>query len=139
MPYNVNRVIGGSRSDEEAIAWCLLDGNTTAVSRDEWAQRIPEDLIDSPLPESLSMRTDDHHLGLGLGHLVRLVETTHGELWILSGKGQYHFGPHGGQLRRAGTNWQGVVMELSIPVVQTSTARPADEKALDDLGRRLGL
>jgi hypothetical protein len=139
MTYNVNGAMGGNLSDREAISWCLMDGHTTAICHDEWTQRLPEDTIATPCSGVFSTRTDDHHLGLGLGHLVKLVNSTKGELWILSGNGEYLLEPSGEHFRDTRMNWQGVAIEFSIPVVSAGDIEPTDAKTLDNLGRRLGI
>lgn len=133
MPYNVNRAVGSGRSDEEAICWCLKDGNTTSPPCDDWLQR------GSPFAEPFTAQLDDHHLGLGLGQLVNLVKATGGELWILSGRGEYLLEPNGEHSQAAFADWQGVAIEMSIPVPRTSETESTDSQTLNDLGRRLGL
>jgi len=36
-------------SDQEAIEWCLVEGNSTkhANDEDDWAQRLPDDFVGS--------------------------------------------------------------------------------------------
>lgn len=140
MLFNVKRRDSSITTDHDAIGWCLQEGHTTGSPSEDWAQRLPEDACCSPYPESTSVRiNDNHHLGLGLGHLVRLVNETGGEAWILSGKGECTLGRKGPRFGPSKTEWQGVAIEFSIPVVATEIIEPKHDQILDDLAGRLGI
>jgi hypothetical protein len=90
MLRNVKRVAPSVTTDERAIDWCLQRGNTTAVSDgDDWAQRLPEDSLFSPYPETVrTIAGENHHQGLGLWHLREIVRAAGGSFWVASGAGQ---------------------------------------------------
>jgi hypothetical protein len=76
------------KSDREAIEWCILEGHSTKKIRpvSDWAQRMPPDLIGNPLRGVEQTRvSENHHMGLGLAKLVRLVREFRGFLWLAPG------------------------------------------------------
>jgi hypothetical protein len=76
------------KSDQEAIEWCIQEGNSTKkrAVQDAFSQRLPGDIIGNPIPGvGVSVANDNHHMGLGLAKLVDLVQRYHGELWLASG------------------------------------------------------
>jgi len=75
-------------NDREAIEWCIQEGNSTKKrnTQDDFAQRLPGDVIGNPIPGvGVPVANDNHHMGLGLAKLVDLVKRYHGELWLASG------------------------------------------------------
>jgi len=112
MLSNVKKILPNMESDLKAIQWCLKKGHTTAGAVDKWAQRIPGDSIGSPIPGPVYYAdTENHHAGLGLYQLRKLVRFFQGKLWIWSGKTQILI--HGGKLEilpNSAGNWDGVVI-----------------------------
>jgi hypothetical protein len=83
-------------SDSEAIEWCIQEGHSTKKIRpvSDWAQRVPPDLIGNPL-RGVEQTTvsENHHMGLGLAKLVRLVREFRGFLWLASGNSVLKLAP----------------------------------------------
>lgn len=101
-------------TDKEAIEWCIQEGHSTKKIRpvSEWAQRIPSDVIGNPLRGVEQARiTDNHHMGLGLYKLVRLVQEFRGFLWLATGASVLELAP---DCKPAYTDtrhsWQGVAI-----------------------------
>ena len=78
-----------ANNHREAIEWCIQEGNSTKKphTEDDWAQTMPADLINNPLRgiEKTNFSNGNHHQGLGLSKLLRLVEAAGGQLWLASG------------------------------------------------------
>lgn len=143
MLRNVKKVVPGVSTDEQAIDWCLQRGNTTAASKgDGWEQRLPEDSLFSPYPPTVgTVNGDNHHQGLGLWHLQEIVRAAGGSFWVASGAGQCRYlaradGPSYDSMEPF---WQGVAIEVELPVPRVTTANAARRAALEGLAERLGL
>ncbi len=143
MLRNVTPVAPAVTTDERAIEWCLQRGNTTAASKGGgWEQRLPEDSLFSPYPQAVGTVTgDNHHQGLGLWHLQEIVRAAGGSFWVASGAGQCRYlaradGPSYDSLE---TFWQGLAIEVELPVPRVTTANAARRAALEGLAQRLGL
>lgn len=99
--------------DRAAIEWCIQPGNSTKKrSVDEWAQRLPEDVMGNPMGSfGHIVESDNHHMGLGLAKLITAVEQFHGWCWLASGEAMLCISPDG---QRIYTNlpipWQGVAL-----------------------------
>jgi len=143
MLSNVKKIVPNTKSDLEAIKWCLKKGNTTARGIDEWAQRLPDDSMDSPIPGPVFRAgTENHHVGLGLYQLRQLVRLFQGKLWIWSGETQILI--QGGNMNVLGNpagNWEGVVVELEVTVPsQSNPGEPGTLSAeLEALAKSLGI
>lgn len=84
------------KSDSEAIGWCIQEGHSTKKVRpvSDWAQRMPPDIIGNPLRGIEQIRvSENHHMGLGLAKLVRLVREFRGLLWLASGNSMLKLAP----------------------------------------------
>ncbi len=98
MLHNVQGMDSSVATDQEAISWCLQRGNTTAGSADDWEQRMPEDYLVSPFPQSVSfITTQNHHVGEGLWCLTELVREAKGSMWVWSGDAQLFVHSDGSQ------------------------------------------
>ncbi len=143
MLRNVKAAAQAVSTDEQAIEWCLQRGNTTAASDgDGWEQRIPEDSVVSPYPQTVRTVTgDNHHQGLGLWHLQEAVRAAGGSFWVASGAGQcrYFAGANGPSYDSMSPSWQGVAIEVELPVPRVPAANAARRAALEGLAERLGL
>jgi hypothetical protein len=143
MLRNVQTVSPVVITDEQAIDWCLQRGNTTAAGKgDGWEQRLPEDSLYSPYPPTVGTITgDNHHQGLGLWHLQEIVRAAGGSFWVASGAGQcrYLAGAVGPSYDCLKPVWQGVAIEVELPVPNVPTAIAARRAALEGLAERLGL
>jgi hypothetical protein len=144
MLRNVKRKLPRTESDEQAIKWCLVRGHTTARGRDDWAQRLPEDCLFSPLPPGMPSYTDEnHHRGEGLAILTELIRRVGGEMWIWSGDSEVSLDQEGRMSYRIADDirWQGVAteFELDIDRVQAALGESHVEEWLERLAGRLGL
>jgi hypothetical protein len=101
-------------TDEEAIKWCIEEGNSSKKlkARDEWSQRIPSDIISNPIPGiGKAVTTENHHMGLGLAKLVDLVSNYNGLLWLSSGDKTLHISKDGNRsFKTTAYPWQGVAL-----------------------------
>ena len=100
-------------SHQEAIEWCIQKGNSTKHANDEdpWLQRLPFDLIgDNPMGNFGGEVSDNHHQGLGLFHLINLVENFNGELYLISGNVALHIKNKQRTYRDLMSVWQGVII-----------------------------
>jgi len=143
MLRNVKAVAPVVTTDEQAIDWCLQRGNTTAASRgDGWEQRLPGDSVVSPYPPTVGTITgDNHHQGLGLWHLQEIVRAAGGSFWVASGAGQcrYLAGAERPSYDALKPVWQGVAIEVELPVPRVAPVTAARRAALEGLAERLGL
>jgi hypothetical protein len=143
MLENVRRIVQDVRADEEAIEWCLKRGNTTAAREsDGWEQRLPEDSVVSPYPATVrTVTSDNHHQGLGLWQLQELARVAGGSFWVGSGAGQCRCLAGDGHptYDSASPPWQGVAIEVELPVPTGAPPDAARRAALEGLAERLGL
>lgn len=81
------RNIEGIETHQSAIDWCLRPRHSTKdIDYDDFAQRLAEDAIGNPFgEEAMPWHNGNHHQGLGLDQLMKLVTAYQGELWIASG------------------------------------------------------
>ena len=92
----VQRVGLPIQSDNKAIDWCIREGHSTKNIRpaSDWAQRMPADIVRNPLLGVEQIReSENHHMGLGLAKLVRLVHEFRGFLWLASGTSMLKLAP----------------------------------------------
>lgn len=143
MLRNVKKTTPDVSTDEQAIEWCLQRGNTTAADEgDGWEQRLPDDSLVSPYPQTVRTITgDNHHQGLGLWHLRELVRAAGGSFWLASGAGQcrYLAGADAPSYDSLSPFWQGVAIEVELPVPKGASENAARRAALEVLAERLGL
>ncbi|MFM8331584.1 MAG: hypothetical protein ACKN9T_07835 [Candidatus Methylumidiphilus sp.] len=99
-------------NDNEAIEWCIKEGNSSKLINkkvDEWEQRLPIDIIGNPMPGiGKAKDSDNHHQGLGLAKLVSLVENYKGQLWLASGEAVFAMDPEYKTFSSPAFPWQGV-------------------------------
>jgi hypothetical protein len=129
---NVRRVEKNVLTDKDAIEWALLKGNTTATRRDPFAQRDDVEWDDN--------HDGNHHMGIGLWRLVRLVEETSGRLWIWSGDTTYYQTAERRSYQKAPVAWSGVMIELEVPkLTSPPTFGDYERSDMDELAAELGL
>lgn len=144
MLKNASRVSASISSDEDAIKWCLVKGNTSAHQRDGWEQRLPDDCQFSPLPTGVRAFSDEnHHAGQGLYELSQLVKLANGGLWIWSGNSSFIRSKNGAERFKTAEDlrWQGVAIEfeLSVDTLRTAIGNRVGSAKLESLAKRLGL
>ncbi|WP_050937911.1 hypothetical protein [Vibrio harveyi] len=105
--------------DKDALLWCLEEGNSTkhADDSDPWAQQLPPEHIgNSPYGHGIgSDYTVNHHQGLGLAHLVGLIEQFQGNLTIASGTCLLNINEDGERTQETlPTSWKGVAISCKF-------------------------
>lgn len=135
-------------SHREAIEWCIQEGHSTKklTPEAEWAQRIPEDVINNPFRGVEQTRiTDNHHMGLGLYKLTQLIKGFRGQLWLASGNTALILEPgRENAYIMLNHEWQGVAIACRFRASQikrAGTEESADkdiEQIMQILGDRHG-
>lgn len=105
--------IQGVNSDQEAIEWCIQEGNSTKLRTDEWSQRVPGDHIGgNPFGSHVNTHhNENHHQGLGLYKLIELVRRYKGTLTLWSGDALLEVSNSGNfsySVTEDGSRWEGV-------------------------------
>ena len=133
-------------TDQEAIDWCIQEGNSTkhSDSIDGWAQALPYDSLGtSPYGDGTSTCSEvNHHQGLGLAHLVKLVRRYKGQLRLASGSCCLKIDETGvEQYITLESKWQGVALSCkfkeSILMQQQDVAEDVDaelQRIMEQLG-----
>jgi hypothetical protein len=121
----------------EAIEWCILEGHSTKHSDDidEWAQCLPVDnLGGSPLGKTVQTHSEEnHHQGLGLAHLIRLIREYNGELCLVSGDTALQINSSGkSTFKQIKTEWQGVAISCKLKESELTILAP-DEDIDEDI------
>lgn len=125
--------IPGIDDNAAAIAWCVEKGHSTKKKAvDDWAQRLPADMMGNPMPGiGRVVESDNHHLGLGLAKLVENVVRFEGWLWLASGNSMLVIQPGRERvIEDIRVPWQGVALACrfdSARVADRAAAEPADE------------
>ncbi|MBF7686484.1 hypothetical protein I2F17_11710 [Acinetobacter sp. B10A] len=110
----LNRIKSKIKSHSEAIAWCIKEGNSTKHSDnvDTWTQRLPDDHVgNDPMCGFGGEVPENHHQGLGLGHLIKLIKQYNGELQLCTGDSLYKVYENGcEEYKTTKYHWQGVAI-----------------------------
>ncbi len=131
-------------SDREAIEWCIQEGHSTKKLRpqSDWAQRMPEDVINNPLRGIEETRfSDNHHMGLGLFKLTQLVKEFRGELWLASGDAILYLAPDKENAYIAlNYPWKGVALacRFKSSQIKRAAADIAADKDVEEIMQVLG-
>jgi hypothetical protein len=129
---NAHRANIGLEDDNEAITWAFKMGTTSAKKGGDF---LPHD------PDLACDEQGNHHMGLGLWELHRLIDVTGGTLMIATGNGRQRFS-NGNWLKLPGIGWRGLAIEFEISLdVDDSTLIRFDEwtGANPALAEELGL
>ncbi|EKO3524411.1 hypothetical protein K7V76_004325 [Vibrio fluvialis] len=123
-------------TDLEAINWCIQRGNSTkhADDVDEWAQQIPPEHIgESPYGSGIGSSYEvNHHQGLGLAHLVELVQNFHGKMIIASGNAMLTVEERGNRIEtELDEPWKGVAISCKFRL--SSLVQEIEEEIDEDL------
>lgn len=142
----MNRVGNKVGSDQEAIAWCIQEGNSTKLAddEDEFQQRVPNDLIGgSPMGVNVPTKdTEANHQGLGLYKLISLVKEYSGTLSLASGHSLMSMNSSGESHYMPISYWQGVALSCRFKIsdlqkINNEVVLPEIEKIMGMLkGRR---
>ena len=137
--------VPGVVDDESAIRWCLTPEHTTKdIDHDEFAQMIPEDAMGNPFDGQADARPwhdGNHHQGLGLAKLMKLVTAYNGDLWVATGERLLISNPrtrHRDQFGNkdpfgnfvATPHWKGVAIACRLKI--SELGRPFEEEPFHD-------
>lgn len=128
---------------EDAIEWCIQEGHSTKHANDEdpWLQRIPIDLVgQNPMGSFGGEINENHHQGLGLFHLINLVESFNGELYLISGNIALHIKNKQRIYLTLPNEWQGVIISCRFDkheLLSTDLVKSVDDEKISDIIRRL--
>ena len=110
----------------EAIDWCIQEGHSTKRLKPQspWVQRMPEDVINNPLRGIEETRvSENHHMGLGLFKLTRLVKEFRGRLWLASGNAVLCLAPDSeNTYSELKFPWQGVALACRFKASEITRA-----------------
>lgn len=128
-------------TDIDALNWCIQKGNSTKKydNRDEYAQRLPNDMINSSgiaqgFEAFHSDGFENHHQGLGLYHLTKLVTETSGTLCLASGNAIFTMRPNGTcKIEETPTYWKGVALSCRLRTSRISALAEPENESLDDI------
>lgn len=130
-------------SHKDAIDWCIQEGNSTKHANDEnsWLQRVPMDLLgDNPMGEFGGDVEDNHHQGLGLFHLIELVQSFNGELYLVSGDTALHIKNNQKFYLSLNCEWRGVIISCRFDkteLLSSVNSKPVDDKNIRNIINRL--
>lgn len=143
FPGEMRRAGKYVNSDIHALKWCIHKGNSTKRydNRDEYAQRVPSDMMGTIGPELEVYHSDgfdNHHQGLGLYHLTKLITETKGTLCLVSGRAIYKIGPNGGSTFVESANeWKGVALSCRLRTSAISTLAEPENESVEDIFKLL--
>jgi hypothetical protein len=131
---------------KEAIEWCIIEGHSTKHSDDidDLAQSIPSDFIGkSPLGTNVQTRIEvNHHQGLGLAHLVKLVKKYKGHLYLISGDTCFEIDINGQErFIKLQKEWKGVAISCRFRESELSVVNNElpDENVLNIMAKLRGI
>ncbi|WP_265524619.1 hypothetical protein [Providencia rustigianii] len=122
-------------SHRDALDWCLKEGNSSkhADLYDGWEQSVPRDFNGYAFSSSVSVRDDDNnHQGLGLAHLIKLVEKYNGELQIASGDVCLVINGHERNYEDLPVDWKGVAISCRLSLEELSNNKNEMDVEADD-------
>lgn len=109
---NARRIVPSLQNDLEGIEWAFVRGNTSAPApRDEFG---PQKGIGGP-EFGLDAAESDHHAGWGLDELRRMIDRTHGLMWVASGNTGCTYAEGRWQSYTLPVPWSGVFIEFQVP------------------------
>ncbi len=137
----MHRAGKGVSSDADALKWCIQEGNSTKKydNRDEYAQRLPVDMINTGnaakgFEAYHSDGCENHHQGLGLYHLTKLVSETSGTMCLASGNAVFMMGPDGSYtIEERAVGWQGVALSCRLRTSRIATLAESANESVDDI------
>lgn len=136
--------IAGIDSHQDAINWCIQEGNSSkhADNIDEWAQQLPSDHQGHNVyGDGVAVREEqNNHQGLGLAHLLKLVNTYNGVLLLASGDVCLLANGQNVTFKKLSRQWQGVAISCRFKISDLASEQldePIDDE-LADIMRQLG-
>ncbi len=120
-------------NDKDAIEWCIVKGNSSKNLKkpDEWSQRLPLDISDNPIPGiGKAVISENHHMGLGLAKLIKLVSDYKGQLWLSSGLNTLHISVDGSKKFFSHNTWKGVALACQFDTECTKCYIKSDENEI---------
>lgn len=137
--------IKGIDSHRDAIAWCIQEGNSSkhADLQDDWAQQIPSDFMGGSMfgPKVAVREKANNHQGLGLAHLMKLVNTYNGELQLATGNVCLEVTGDEMSYTDLPSEWPGVAISCRFKIHELAVDNNNNEDAdteLMDIMRELG-
>lgn len=108
--------IKGIENDVDAIEWCVMEGHSTKLPPEDFVQSLREDFLGSVPSSHLVQTRDDgsNHQGLGLFHLISLVDKFNGELLVASGFGRLTVKDGVRRTFIDTSYWQGVAISVKL-------------------------
>ena len=132
-------------SDSEALLWCIEKGNSTkhADDVDDWGQQLPPGHVgSSPYGAGIGSNYEvNHHQGLGLAHLVELVEKFQGTMIIASGSAILEIDESGKRsMNSLDTPWKGVAIScrFKLSLLLQEIEEETDEELLELMNQLRG-
>lgn len=111
-------------SHEDAIRWCIQEGNSSkhADMQDDWAQSMPDwHTGGSVFGKAVAVREkENNHQGLGLYHLVKLINSYNGELLLATGNVCLSLKDGNETYIPMPSAWQGVAISCRFKVSELS-------------------
>ena len=138
--------INGIESHQDAIAWCIKEGNSSkhADLQDDWGQQLPPDFMGSSVFGSgVSVKEkENNHQGLGLAHLMKLVNTYKGQLLLATGDVCLEADGEDLSYSPLRVPWQGVAISCRFKIsdlsVDNDNDNDEDDLQLLEIMRELG-
>lgn len=132
------------QDDEESINWCIQKGNSskTLKVRDEWSQRLPQDIAGNPIPGiGQPVMSENHHMGLGLAKLIDLINNYKGQLWLASGDKTLVIDGQGNKrFKHNVQKWQGVALACRFDTEKVKNYKKYDnDEVITSLINLLGV
>ncbi|PPD44397.1 MAG: hypothetical protein CTY16_11795 [Methylobacter sp.] len=130
--------------DEDSISWCIEKGNSSKKLkvRDEWSQRLPQDIAGNPIPGiGQPVMSENHHMGLGLAKLIDLINNYKGQLWLASGEKTLVIDDQGNKrFKHNVQKWQGVALACRFDTEKVKNYKKYDnDEVITSLINLLGV
>ena len=110
----LNRARIEINNHEEAIQWCMQEGNSSKLKdsdANDWVQRLPEDHLGIDPMGCGEQIPENNHQGLGLAHLIKLIKKYKGELLLCTGDTLFHINSEGIEnINKINNEWKGVTI-----------------------------
>ncbi|NEK83097.1 MAG: hypothetical protein G3W58_18020 [Pantoea ananatis] len=129
---------------EDAIKWCIQEGNSSkhADFQDDWEQQLPQDFMGgSVFGRGVAVKEkENNHQGLGLAHLMKLVNTYNGRLLLATGDVCLETNGGASHYTKLQVPWQGVAISCRFKISDLSVDNDnvEDDPQLLEIMRELG-
>lgn len=128
-----------TKDHQSAIEWCIQKGNSSKLkkySENDWTQRLPEDWIgDDPMMGFGGEIPENNHQGLGLAHLIDLVNNYKGKLLLCTGDTLFSIDECGNKkFEKIQYEWRGVA--ISCRFKMSELRKSSKKNTLEDSNRK---